>query len=66
LVATDGRWRRVHGELSSRLMKRHARYVSARALDMRRQMPEAIEVWKELKSAGGARFEAELQFDGAT
>ena len=41
------------------------RYVSERALDMRTQMPSAIEVWKQLKSNSDARFDAELQFDGA-
>jgi len=41
------------------------RYVSERALDMRTQMASAIEFWKLLQSDSDARFDAELQFDGA-
>ncbi|HEY0686572.1 MAG TPA: 3-isopropylmalate dehydratase large subunit [Steroidobacter sp.] len=38
-------------------------YVSARAHDMKRHLPRAIEQWRTLRSDDDARFDAEFQFD---
>src|SRR5258708_6898756 len=38
-------------------------YVRHRAIDMRAQMPDALEIWKRLKSDNNAHFDTELQFD---
>jgi 3-isopropylmalate/(R)-2-methylmalate dehydratase large subunit len=39
------------------------RYVLDRAIDMRAQTADAVEIWKRLKSDTDARFDAELRFD---
>src|ERR1700730_13914215 len=38
-------------------------YVLDRAIDMRAQAANAVEVWRRLKSDTDARFDAELRFD---
>jgi 3-isopropylmalate/(R)-2-methylmalate dehydratase large subunit len=38
-------------------------YVLDRAIDMRAQTADAVEIWKRLKSDSDARFDAELRFD---
>jgi 3-isopropylmalate/(R)-2-methylmalate dehydratase large subunit len=38
-------------------------YVLDRAIDMRAQAADAVEIWKRLKSDSDARFDAELRFD---
>src|ERR1700730_19147672 len=38
-------------------------YVLDRAIDMRAQAADAVEIWKRLKSDIDARFDAELRFD---
>lgn len=40
-------------------------YVSARALDMKSNLPRAIEYWRELRSDDDARFDAEFSFDAS-
>jgi 3-isopropylmalate/(R)-2-methylmalate dehydratase large subunit len=40
-------------------------YVAERAIDMQPHLPQAIEVWRQLRSDGGACFDAEHRFDAS-